>query len=213
MCFFHGGSTDNDASCRAQCPNSTASSNAAAANADSSYVTEGMRAVWSTGLAKKYPHLLWALLNEPFEVKAPRAAKVVLTGHVALRVLKPKVARRALKFIYNGTIQATPIHKLPLEGKPSSLAVDALYHTIKQASPIPQPAPSIAMLPPMMMMSVQTLLAVAQQPPAAVATNSPTVGANTFGEMLHPVNVDVSIIEASPCPSATAPRSWKISVL
>uniref|UniRef100_A0A915IUU2 Uncharacterized protein n=1 Tax=Romanomermis culicivorax TaxID=13658 RepID=A0A915IUU2_ROMCU len=33
---------------------------------DSSYITNVMGAVWSTDLAKKYPHLSWVLLNEWF---------------------------------------------------------------------------------------------------------------------------------------------------
>uniref|UniRef100_A0A915I2L3 Uncharacterized protein n=1 Tax=Romanomermis culicivorax TaxID=13658 RepID=A0A915I2L3_ROMCU len=35
-----------------------------------------MQAVWSTDLAKKYPHIPWALLNQPFEVEAFTAADV-----------------------------------------------------------------------------------------------------------------------------------------
>uniref|UniRef100_A0A915INY5 Uncharacterized protein n=1 Tax=Romanomermis culicivorax TaxID=13658 RepID=A0A915INY5_ROMCU len=41
----------------------------------------------------------------------------------------------------------------------------------------------------------------------------PTKVANTFGEKLCAINDDVSVIEASPFPTATAPRSPKIGVL
>uniref|UniRef100_A0A915I6P2 Uncharacterized protein n=1 Tax=Romanomermis culicivorax TaxID=13658 RepID=A0A915I6P2_ROMCU len=58
----------------------------------------------------------------------------------------------------------------------------------------------------------QTLAAIAQQQPVATTKPLPPV-ANAFGEMLRTVNDDVSIIEASPFPTATAPRSLKIGVL
>uniref|UniRef100_A0A915L9I8 Uncharacterized protein n=1 Tax=Romanomermis culicivorax TaxID=13658 RepID=A0A915L9I8_ROMCU len=45
---------------------------------DSSSVTDAMQAVWPVDLAKKYLHLLWALLNKPFKVEALRAVDVVL---------------------------------------------------------------------------------------------------------------------------------------
>uniref|UniRef100_A0A915HNV0 Uncharacterized protein n=1 Tax=Romanomermis culicivorax TaxID=13658 RepID=A0A915HNV0_ROMCU len=41
-------------------------------------------------------------------------------------------------------------------------------------------------------------------------TNSLTEAANAFGETLPAINDDVSIIEASPFPTATIPWSWKI---
>uniref|UniRef100_A0A915K337 Uncharacterized protein n=1 Tax=Romanomermis culicivorax TaxID=13658 RepID=A0A915K337_ROMCU len=66
-----------------------------------------MQAVWSKDLAKKYLHLPWALLKEPFEVEALTAADVVLSAPAALWILGPNVARRALEFITNGTIRTT----------------------------------------------------------------------------------------------------------
>uniref|UniRef100_A0A915KK95 Uncharacterized protein n=1 Tax=Romanomermis culicivorax TaxID=13658 RepID=A0A915KK95_ROMCU len=63
-----------------------------------------------------------------------------------------------------------------------------------------------------MMTGTQTLAAIAQQQPVATAKLLTTV-ANAFGEMLRAVNDDVSIIEASPFPTATAPWSPKIGVL
>uniref|UniRef100_A0A915KTR9 Uncharacterized protein n=1 Tax=Romanomermis culicivorax TaxID=13658 RepID=A0A915KTR9_ROMCU len=120
---------------------------------DSSSITDTMPAIWSTDLAKKYPHLLWVLLNELFEVKALTAADIVL---MALSVLGPEVARQALELISNGTIQATPVHKLLLEGEPSSPAVDAVCCAVEQASWIPQPVPSIATLLPMMRTSLES---------------------------------------------------------
>uniref|UniRef100_A0A915JEA3 Uncharacterized protein n=1 Tax=Romanomermis culicivorax TaxID=13658 RepID=A0A915JEA3_ROMCU len=162
---------------------------------DSSSITDTMRAIWSMDLAKKYSHLLWLLLNQPLEVDALTAANVVLTAPMGF------------------TIGATPFDKLVLEGQPLSPAVDAICCAVKQASPIPQPMPAVAALLPMMTMSVQMLSAIVHQPSSTLATSSPTVAANTFGEMLHPVNDDVSIIQASPSPSATAPQSLKIEVL
>uniref|UniRef100_A0A915LDU5 Uncharacterized protein n=1 Tax=Romanomermis culicivorax TaxID=13658 RepID=A0A915LDU5_ROMCU len=54
-------------------------------------VTNVMWAVWSMDLAKKYPHLLWALLNEPLKVQVLTATNVVLSGPVALPILGPQV--------------------------------------------------------------------------------------------------------------------------
>uniref|UniRef100_A0A915I0N8 Uncharacterized protein n=1 Tax=Romanomermis culicivorax TaxID=13658 RepID=A0A915I0N8_ROMCU len=58
----------------------------------------------------------------------------------------------------------------------------------------------------------QTLAAIAQQQPA-VATNLSHLVVNAFGETLRAVNHDVSIIEALPFPTATAPQSLKIGNL
>uniref|UniRef100_A0A915J2X2 Uncharacterized protein n=1 Tax=Romanomermis culicivorax TaxID=13658 RepID=A0A915J2X2_ROMCU len=127
----------------------------------SSSITHTMQAVWSMDSAKKYLHLLWALLSEWFEVEALTAPDVVLTEPVVLRVLGPEVARRAIEFISNCTIWATPVDKLLLEGEPWSPAVNAIHHGLKQASPIPQPAPPIAVLPQRMMTSVQMLSSIA----------------------------------------------------
>uniref|UniRef100_A0A915L131 Uncharacterized protein n=1 Tax=Romanomermis culicivorax TaxID=13658 RepID=A0A915L131_ROMCU len=107
----------------------------------------------------------------------------------------------------------TPIDKLQLEDEPLLPAVDAVYCAIEQASQIAQPVPAIAALPPMTRTSVQTLSVIAQQQPLAAATDSPTVATNAFGEMLHAVNYNISIIETSPFPSATTPWSPKIGVL
>uniref|UniRef100_A0A915J105 Uncharacterized protein n=1 Tax=Romanomermis culicivorax TaxID=13658 RepID=A0A915J105_ROMCU len=60
---------------------------------DSSSITKAMLTVWSTDLARKYPHLPWALLNEPFEVEVLMATDVVLSAPAALWILGPKVAR------------------------------------------------------------------------------------------------------------------------
>uniref|UniRef100_A0A915KNL7 Uncharacterized protein n=1 Tax=Romanomermis culicivorax TaxID=13658 RepID=A0A915KNL7_ROMCU len=154
-----------------------------------------MWAIWSADLAKKYSHLPLALLNEPFQVEALMGPDMVLSGPVVLQVLGPEITRRALEFISNDTIRVIPVNKLPLEGEPSSLAVDAVCHAVKQASRIAQPALAIAALPPTMMTSVQMLSAIAQQQPSATTTNSPTLAANAFGEMLHTINDNVSIIE------------------
>uniref|UniRef100_A0A915IIT4 Uncharacterized protein n=1 Tax=Romanomermis culicivorax TaxID=13658 RepID=A0A915IIT4_ROMCU len=58
----------------------------------------------------------------------------------------------------------------------------------------------------------QMLGAIAQQQ-SVVAAKPPTMVANTFGETLCAINNDISIIEASPFPTATAPQSLKIGVL
>uniref|UniRef100_A0A915KYV2 Uncharacterized protein n=1 Tax=Romanomermis culicivorax TaxID=13658 RepID=A0A915KYV2_ROMCU len=62
------------------------------------------------------------------------------------------------------------------------------------------------------MTGAQTLAAIAQQQPVAVA-KSPTKVTNAFGETLRALNDYVSIIEASPFPTATAPQTPKIGVL
>uniref|UniRef100_A0A915JVK3 Uncharacterized protein n=1 Tax=Romanomermis culicivorax TaxID=13658 RepID=A0A915JVK3_ROMCU len=58
----------------------------------------------------------------------------------------------------------------------------------------------------------QTLAAITQRQPAAATKPSPLV-ANAFRKTLRAINDDVSIIEGSPFPTATAPRSPKIGVL
>uniref|UniRef100_A0A915IWV8 Uncharacterized protein n=1 Tax=Romanomermis culicivorax TaxID=13658 RepID=A0A915IWV8_ROMCU len=58
----------------------------------------------------------------------------------------------------------------------------------------------------------QTLAVIVQQQPVAMANSPPSV-ANAFGETLRAVNDDISIIEASPFPTATTPWSPKIGVL
>uniref|UniRef100_A0A915IH02 Uncharacterized protein n=1 Tax=Romanomermis culicivorax TaxID=13658 RepID=A0A915IH02_ROMCU len=55
----------------------------------------------------------------------------------------------------------------------------------------------------MTMTGAQTLAPIAQQ----------QLVANAFGETLRAINDNVSIIEASPFPTATAPQSPKIGVL
>uniref|UniRef100_A0A915JPM6 Uncharacterized protein n=1 Tax=Romanomermis culicivorax TaxID=13658 RepID=A0A915JPM6_ROMCU len=130
---------------------------------DSLSVTDGMQAIWSMDLAKKYLHLPWVLLNEPFKAEALTATNVVLSTPAPLWILGPKVPRRALEFISNDTIQATPIDKILLDREPSWLAVDTIRGAVKQASRITQPVPAVAALPPMTMTGAQTLSAIAQQ--------------------------------------------------
>uniref|UniRef100_A0A915K5I0 Uncharacterized protein n=1 Tax=Romanomermis culicivorax TaxID=13658 RepID=A0A915K5I0_ROMCU len=179
---------------------------------DSLSLSDQMWAIWLTYLAKKYPHLPWALLNELFEDKAPRAANMVLSAPITLSILGPDVTQPALKFISNGTIWTTPVNKLLLEGQPSSPAVDTVRHVLKQASWITQPVLAVAASPPTMMTSAQMLWAIAQQQPLAATINLPTVVANSFGETMYLVNDD-SIIETLSFPMATAPWSLKIGVL
>uniref|UniRef100_A0A915I1D5 Uncharacterized protein n=1 Tax=Romanomermis culicivorax TaxID=13658 RepID=A0A915I1D5_ROMCU len=59
---------------------------------DSLSLTDGMQAVRSMDLAKKYWHLPWGLLNKPFEIEALTAANVVLSAPAALEILGPEVA-------------------------------------------------------------------------------------------------------------------------
>uniref|UniRef100_A0A915K1R0 Uncharacterized protein n=1 Tax=Romanomermis culicivorax TaxID=13658 RepID=A0A915K1R0_ROMCU len=92
----------------------------------------------------------------------------------------------------NGTILATPVDKILLEGEPSLRAVHIISRAFEQASPIAQPAPALATSLPTTTMSAQTLSAIAQQQQSA---NSPMEVANAFGETLCTVNNDVSIIE------------------
>uniref|UniRef100_A0A915HZ67 Uncharacterized protein n=1 Tax=Romanomermis culicivorax TaxID=13658 RepID=A0A915HZ67_ROMCU len=106
-----------------------------------------MRAVWSRDLAKKYRHLPWALLNKPFEVEALTAPNVVLLGPAALRILGPHVTGRALEFIADGTIHATLVDKILLDGEPSSPAVDAVPRAVEEASRNARPTAVVAMSP------------------------------------------------------------------
>uniref|UniRef100_A0A915KER4 Uncharacterized protein n=1 Tax=Romanomermis culicivorax TaxID=13658 RepID=A0A915KER4_ROMCU len=106
----------------------------------------------------------------------------------------PKVPRRALKFITNRTICTTLVDKILLDGEPSLPAVDAVGRDVEQASGNGQPT-----------------AVVAQQPVAAAKL--PPLVANAFGETLRAINDDISIIEASPFPMASAPQSPKIGVL
>uniref|UniRef100_A0A915HTQ4 Uncharacterized protein n=1 Tax=Romanomermis culicivorax TaxID=13658 RepID=A0A915HTQ4_ROMCU len=180
---------------------------------DSSSVTDAMQVVWSTDLAKKYPHLPWRLLNEPFEVEALTAADVVLSVPAALWILGPEVAGWVLEFIANGTIRATPIDKILLDGEPSSPAVDAVCHAVEQGSRNSQPPAVVAALLSTTMTGAQMLVVIAQQQPVAAAINSATEVPNTFGEMLRAIKDDVSIIEATPFLTSTTPQSLKIGVL
>uniref|UniRef100_A0A915HVI7 Uncharacterized protein n=1 Tax=Romanomermis culicivorax TaxID=13658 RepID=A0A915HVI7_ROMCU len=179
---------------------------------DSPFVTYTMGAVWSMDLAKKYLHLPWVLLNEPLEVEVLRAADVALSAPAALQILGPEVARRALEFILDGTIRATLVDKILLDGEPSWLAVDTVRHAVEQAGPNAQNPAVVAALPSTTKTAPQTLVAIALQQPVATAKPLPTV-ANAFGETLGAINDNISIIEASPFPAATAPRSPKIGVL
>uniref|UniRef100_A0A915I0B3 Uncharacterized protein n=1 Tax=Romanomermis culicivorax TaxID=13658 RepID=A0A915I0B3_ROMCU len=67
------------------------------------------------------------------EVEALTTADIVLMAPMALRVLGQEVAPRALKFISNTTIQATPVDKCLFEGIPSLRAVVAVCGAVEQA--------------------------------------------------------------------------------
>uniref|UniRef100_A0A915KRN5 Uncharacterized protein n=1 Tax=Romanomermis culicivorax TaxID=13658 RepID=A0A915KRN5_ROMCU len=145
-----------------------------------------------------------------FEVERLMAPNIVLSAPAALRILGPKVAQRALKFISKGTIGATPVDKILLDGEPSSRAVDALLRAVEQVSHNAQPP------------ACPTTVNKEDRTPNAgghcpAATSGPanllTNVANPFGETLPAVNEDVSIIESSPFPRANAPLSLKIGVL
>uniref|UniRef100_A0A915JMH5 Uncharacterized protein n=1 Tax=Romanomermis culicivorax TaxID=13658 RepID=A0A915JMH5_ROMCU len=179
---------------------------------DSSSVTDAMGTIWSMDLAKKYLHLSWALLNELFEVEALTALHVVLWALAALRILGPEVAQQALNFIADGTIHPTQVDKILLDGEPLSPTVDAICRTVEHTSHNAQPTAVVATLPSTTTTGAQMLVAIVQQQPVA-AGKSPAKVANAFGEMLRAVNDDVSIIEVSPFPMATALQSLKIGIL
>uniref|UniRef100_A0A915J264 Uncharacterized protein n=1 Tax=Romanomermis culicivorax TaxID=13658 RepID=A0A915J264_ROMCU len=107
----------------------------------------------------------------------------------------------------------TPINKILLDDEPSLWAVDAVGWALEQASGNAQPTPAVTGLPSMMTTGAQRLSGIAQQQPLAAAINSQTEVANSFGETLHALNDNVSIIEASLFPTATAPLTPKIGVL
>uniref|UniRef100_A0A915JBL4 Uncharacterized protein n=1 Tax=Romanomermis culicivorax TaxID=13658 RepID=A0A915JBL4_ROMCU len=98
--------------------------------------------------------------------------------------IKSECTRPTLACITVRQLLASPVDKFLLDGKPLSLAVNAIHHAIKQASQIPQPA--IAALWPMMTNRVQTLSAIAQKSPLAASTSSPTVEATAIDERLCP---------------------------
>uniref|UniRef100_A0A915HPP9 Uncharacterized protein n=1 Tax=Romanomermis culicivorax TaxID=13658 RepID=A0A915HPP9_ROMCU len=93
--------------------------------------------------------------------------------------------------------------------EPWSPAVDAVRHAVEEASPNAQPTAVVAALPSTTTTGAQTLAAIAQQQPVAAVKLPPTVP-NAFRETLRAINDDVSIIKASPFPTATALRSPKI---
>uniref|UniRef100_A0A915L7V2 Uncharacterized protein n=1 Tax=Romanomermis culicivorax TaxID=13658 RepID=A0A915L7V2_ROMCU len=129
---------------------------------------------------------------------------MVLSAPAVLWILGPRVAQRALEFIANGTIWATPFDEILLDSEPSSPEVDAVCRTVEQRSHNAQPPAVVAALLSTTRTGAQTLGVIAQQQPVAAATNSWTDVANAFGETLHAINDDVSIIEVSPFPTATA---------
>uniref|UniRef100_A0A915HXB9 Uncharacterized protein n=1 Tax=Romanomermis culicivorax TaxID=13658 RepID=A0A915HXB9_ROMCU len=137
---------------------------------------------------------------------------MVLSAPAVLRILGHKVAQWGLEFMADGTILATLVDKILLDSEPSSPAEDAVHQTVELASHNAQPTAIVAVLPSTMTTGAQTLEAIAQQQPVAAAKQPPTV-ANAFGGMLHAINDDISIIEASPFPMATAPQSPKIGIL
>uniref|UniRef100_A0A915K725 Uncharacterized protein n=1 Tax=Romanomermis culicivorax TaxID=13658 RepID=A0A915K725_ROMCU len=79
--------------------------------------------------------------------------------------------------------------------------------------PIDSTMEVISQLKLMNLIGAQTLAAIAQQQPLAAPTNLPTEVANTLEETLRTVNDVISIIEASPFLTTTAPWSPKIGVL
>uniref|UniRef100_A0A915HQ36 Uncharacterized protein n=1 Tax=Romanomermis culicivorax TaxID=13658 RepID=A0A915HQ36_ROMCU len=138
------------------------------------------------------------------------AANVVLSEPAVLQILGPNIARRALQFIADGTIHATLVDKILLDGELSSLAVDAVRHAVEQASRNTQLTAVVAASLSTMRTGAQTLATIAQQQPVAAAKLPPPV-ANAFGETLRAVNDDVSIIEASPFPTATPPGPQRLA--
>uniref|UniRef100_A0A915KQT3 Uncharacterized protein n=1 Tax=Romanomermis culicivorax TaxID=13658 RepID=A0A915KQT3_ROMCU len=162
-----------------------------------------MRKIWSVNLAKKYPHLPWALLNEPSNIGVLKATEVLLLAPVVLQILGPKVAQGALNFITDSTIQVLPVNKVLVAGKPSSPAIYAVCRAVKQASWILKPAIA-ASHPTTTTTSIQTLLAITQHSPPAATTISPAVEATAITKMLHPINNDVSIMDEAPTTSGLA---------
>uniref|UniRef100_A0A915JTF2 Uncharacterized protein n=1 Tax=Romanomermis culicivorax TaxID=13658 RepID=A0A915JTF2_ROMCU len=120
----------------------------------------------------------------------------MLSAPAALRILGPEVARRALEFIPDGTICATPVDKILFDGESLSPAVDAVCSAVEQASRNVQPTAVLAALPSTTTTGAQTLATIAQQQLVAAAKLPPTV-ANAFGENLCAVKDDVSVIETS----------------
>uniref|UniRef100_A0A915KHM5 Uncharacterized protein n=1 Tax=Romanomermis culicivorax TaxID=13658 RepID=A0A915KHM5_ROMCU len=100
-----------------------------------------------------------------------QAANVVLSAPAALPILGPEVTQRALQFIVDSTIRATPVHKILLDGELLLIAVDTFHHTVEQARHNAQPPAVVALLPSTMTTGAQMLVVTAQQQPeAAVAS-------------------------------------------
>uniref|UniRef100_A0A915KYV1 Uncharacterized protein n=1 Tax=Romanomermis culicivorax TaxID=13658 RepID=A0A915KYV1_ROMCU len=141
MCSSHGHCTHNDASCRAQRPNSAGPSNAAATNNGRCYFCR-TRAHPTDGCYRPCPHC-----RQIRVYRATACPNWNLTMPAALRILRPEVAQRALEFIANSTIRATPIDKILLDSEPSSPAVDTICRAVEQASCNAQPASVVVALP------------------------------------------------------------------
>uniref|UniRef100_A0A915HFF0 C3H1-type domain-containing protein n=1 Tax=Romanomermis culicivorax TaxID=13658 RepID=A0A915HFF0_ROMCU len=108
--------------------------------------------------------------------------------------------------------------------------VDPVGRAVEEVSRKGRPTAVIAASPSRTATGAQTLVVIAQQQPVMTTTGAQTLGAivqqqpmattkpsppvaNAFGETLRAVNDDVSIIKASPFPTATALWSPKIGVL
>uniref|UniRef100_A0A915JLZ9 Uncharacterized protein n=1 Tax=Romanomermis culicivorax TaxID=13658 RepID=A0A915JLZ9_ROMCU len=131
---------------------------------------------------------------------------------LGLRILGTNVAQQALKFIAEGTIRANPVDKILLDREPSLPAVNAVGRAVEQASHNARPTAVVAVSLSMKTTGAQTLVAIAQQQSVGAAKLLPPV-ANAFGETLHAINDDLSVIEVSPFPTATVLGPPKIGVL
>uniref|UniRef100_A0A915JBE1 Uncharacterized protein n=1 Tax=Romanomermis culicivorax TaxID=13658 RepID=A0A915JBE1_ROMCU len=168
-----------------------------------------MLVVWSINLAKKYLHLLCALLKEVFQLAVLTAADVVLQAPVSLQLLPLDITQWALKFIATETIPASPMEKFLLDGELSLPVVNTICCAVEQASWIPSPA--VAAPPWTETFTVattpQTEAPVAALPLATRTLSAPTLPATTqcsplitvtklpIIEALCPVNDNVSIIK------------------
>uniref|UniRef100_A0A915IG23 Uncharacterized protein n=1 Tax=Romanomermis culicivorax TaxID=13658 RepID=A0A915IG23_ROMCU len=137
------------------------------------------------------------------------------TGDISVVALMEGTPAPPAHFATQGLLPGIPTDStLEVVGHMGSmnLLVNAVCHAVQQASCNTQPTAVVAALPKTTMMGAQTLAAIAQQQPVATTKLPPTV-ANIFRETLRAINNNVSIIEASPFPTATASGSPKIGVL
>uniref|UniRef100_A0A915IRN1 Uncharacterized protein n=1 Tax=Romanomermis culicivorax TaxID=13658 RepID=A0A915IRN1_ROMCU len=226
MCSYHGLCTHKDASCQTQHPDSAGPSNTATTSAGRCYFCQMRCWIFSrrSGFRTDTVTCLAAAASEICDEGQCKPIKDAKNdwrhqhGHVV-----STDGRFPIRHRHDGAVWSMDLAKKyphlpwvllnePLEVEVLRAAVDAVHHAVEQAGRNAQNTAVVAALPSTTKTAAQTLVAIALQQPVATAKPMPTV-ANAFGETLRAIKDNVSIIEASPFPAATAPWSPKIGVL